>query len=593
MTFKQGFDDFRHLMSFMRPRSKLYYIGVFGNSLTNASVPILLSFVLRYLLDFVVSRDTAELYRAIYLVCGTFLALSILSPICSYAYHRCVKLTLADIRLQLFAHISRLPFRAAESRHSGDLISRMTNDVQTLERAYTEYMRSIILEITMFVSSIVILLALDWRFAMVAVGLTLLSAWLNAKFAGRMREVSGRLQEQTARFTERLSDLLTGLQVVKLFALKGKVGRLCSEASDAVSETGVKQGRHLGLQDACNFFIEFAALGGMLVIGLLMVSSKQMELGTLGQIVQLQTGISAVFLQLGSAVSLMQNSFASLTRIREILDEHREPERFSETFAVPDQARMAASPQAALEFSGVSFGYDSSRAVLRRLNLTVEEGRMTALVGPSGGGKSTVMKLLLGFYPPDEGTLTIRGKSAGHYTLAEIRDFMAYVPQESTLFHGTVADNIRFGSPGASMEEVEAAAKAAYAHSFITELPGGYDTVVGERGANLSGGQRQRLAIARALLKNAPILLLDEATSALDAESEHEVQQAVQALMQGRTTLVIAHRLSTVEQADVICVIADGEVKEKGTHEQLLAEGGHYAELYQLQFRADPAGQPA
>ncbi|WP_088833967.1 ABC transporter ATP-binding protein [Paenibacillus tyrfis] len=593
MAFKQGFDDFRKLMSFMKPRSKLYYIGLFGNSLTNASVPILLSFVLRYLLDFVVNRDTAELYRAVYLVCGTFLALSIVSPLCSYAYHRCVKLTLADIRLQLFAHIGRLPFRAAESRHSGDLISRMTNDVQTLERAYTEYMRSIILEITMFVSSIAILLALDWRFALVTFGLTLLSAWLNARFAGRMRTISGRLQEQTARFTERLSDLLTGLQVVKLFALKGKVGRLCSEASDGVSETGIKQGRHLGLQDACNFFIEFMTLGGVLVIGLLMVSWKQMELGTLGQIVQLQTGISAVFLQLGSAVSLMQNSFASLTRIREILDEPGEPERFSETFAAPDQAPIAASPQAALELSSVSFGYDSSRAVLRRLNLTVEEGRMTALVGPSGGGKSTVMKLLLGFYPPGEGTVTIRGKSAGHYTLAEIRDFMAYVPQESTLFHGTVADNIRFGSPGASMEEVEAAAKAAYAHSFITELPNGYDTVLGERGVNLSGGQRQRLAIARALLKNAPILLLDEATSALDAESEHEVQQAVQALLLGRTTLVIAHRLSTVEQADAICVIADGEVKEKGTHEQLLAEGGHYAELYHLQFRADRAGQPA
>lgn len=593
MTFKQGFDDFRHLMSFMKPRSKLYYVGLFGNSLTNASVPILLSFVLRYLLDFVVNRDTAELYRAIYLVCGTFLALSILSPLCSYAYHRCVKLTLADIRLQLFAHIGRLPYRAAEGRHSGDLISRMTNDVQTLERAYTEYMRSIILEITMFVSSIVILLALDWRFALVTFGLTLLSAWLNARFAGKMRTISGRLQEQTARFTERLSDLLTGLQVVKLFALKGKVGRLCSEASDAVSDTGIKQGRHLGLQDACNFFIEFLTLGGMLVIGLLMVSWKQMELGTLGQIVQLQTGISAVFLQLGSAVSLMQNSFASLTRIREILDEPGEPERFPGTIAPSDQAPIAASPQAALEFNGVSFGYDPSRTVLRRFNLTVEEGRTTALVGPSGGGKSTVMKLLLGFYPPDEGTVTIRGKAAGHYTLAEIRNFMAYVPQESTLFHGTVADNIRFGSPEASMEEVEAAAKAAYAHSFITELPGGYDTVVGERGVNLSGGQRQRLAIARALLKNAPILLLDEATSALDAESEHEVQQAVQALMEGRTTLVIAHRLSTVEQADVICVIAEGEVKEKGTHQQLLAEGGHYAELYHLQFRADPAGQPA
>lgn len=221
------------------------------------------------------------------------------------------------------------------------------------------------------------------------------------------------------------------------------------------------------------------------------------------------------------------------------------------------------------------------------------EGQVTALVGPSGGGKSTVMKLLLGFYPPDEGVLRVRGRLAEEFPLDEVRDLMAYVPQEATLFHGTVADNIRFGSPTATDEEVEAAAKTAYASGFIGELPEGYDTIVGERGANLSGGQRQRIAIARALLKNAPILLLDEATSALDAESEYEVQQGLNELMKDRTTLVIAHRLSTIERADTICVLADGELKEQGTHDQLLAEGGHYAELYELQFRKHPEEQTA
>ncbi|MXO79203.1 ATP-binding cassette domain-containing protein, partial [Paenibacillus sp. OT2-17] len=248
---------------------------------------------------------------------------------------------------------------------------------------------------------------------------------------------------------------------------------------------------------------------------------------------------------------------------------------------------------AALELHDITFGYQPDHPTLQRLNLVVPEGQVTALVGPSGGGKSTVMKLLLGFYPPDEGVLRVHGRLAEEFPLDEVRDLMAYVPQEATLFHGTVADNIRFGSPTATDEEVEAAAKTAYASGFIGELPEGYDTIVGERGANLSGGQRQRIAIARALLKNAPILLLDEATSALDAESEYEVQQGLNELMKDRTTLVIAHRLSTIERADTICVLADGELKEQGTHDQLLAEGGHYAELYELQFRKHPEEQTA
>ncbi len=613
MTFKQGFYEFKQLMSLMKPHRKWYFTGLVGNSLTNASITILLSFVVHYLLNFAVNGDVQELYRAVYLVSGTFLALSLISPLCSYMYKRCVKLAIADVRMKLFGHMIKLSYEKAEKHHSGNLVSRMTNDVQTLEQAYTIHIRSIILETSLFLGSLVILMVLDWRFGIMAVVLGLASAWINAHFAKKMRHMSEELQGRMSRFTERLSDLLSGLQMVKLFGLRTKVGGLCNNASEDIKRISIRQGRHMGLQDMCNFVIEFITLGGVLVAGLILVAQKQMELGVLGQIVQLQTGISTVFLELGAAVSLLQNSLAGLARIREILSESKEEEQFPGAKQKEQQTGLiglnradisACEPKefydgvetensdhpieqvpAALELHDITFGYQPDRPTLRRLNLVVPEGQVTAIVGPSGGGKSTVMKLLLGFYPPDEGVLRIRGRMAEEFRLDEVRNLMAYVPQEATLFHGTVADNIRFGSPDATDEEIKAAAKTAYASGFIAELPEGYDTIVGERGANLSGGQRQRIAIARALLKNAPILLLDEATSALDAESEYEVQQGLNELMKDRTTLVIAHRLSTIERADTICVLADGELKEQGTHEQLLAEGGHYAELYELQFR--------
>ncbi|OBA03321.1 ABC transporter ATP-binding protein [Paenibacillus polymyxa] len=589
MTFKQGFYEFKQLMSLMKPHRKWYFTGLVGNSLTNASITILLSFVVHYLLNFAVNGDVQELYRAVYLVSGTFLALSLISPLCSYMYKRCVKLAIADVRMKLFGHMIKLSYEKAEKHHSGNLVSRMTNDVQTLEQAYTIHIRSIILETSLFLGSLVILMVLDWRFGIMAVVLGLASAWINAHFAKKMRHMSEELQGRMSRFTERLSDLLSGLQMVKLFGLRTKVGGLCNNASEDIKRISIRQGRHMGLQDMCNFVIEFITLGGVLVAGLILVAQKQMELGVLGQIVQLQTGISTVFLELGAAVSLLQNSLAGLARIREILSEPKEEEQFPAAKQKGSQAvdsdHTIEQVPAALELRDVTFGYQPDRPTLRRLNLVVPEGQVTAIVGSSGGGKSTVMKLLLGFYPPDEGVLRIRGRMAEEFRLDEVRDLMAYVPQEATLFHGTVADNIRFGSPDATDDEIKAAAKTAYASGFIAELPEGYDTIVGERGANLSGGQRQRIAIARALLKNAPILLLDEATSALDAESEYEVQQGLNELMKDRTTLVIAHRLSTIERANTICVLADGELKEQGTHEQLLAEGGHYAELYELQFR--------
>ncbi|AFH63614.2 ABC transporter ATP-binding protein [Paenibacillus caseinilyticus] len=588
MSFKQAYAEFGQLMAYMKPRARTYYAGMIGESLVSAALAILLSFVIQYLLNYAVHRDPSELQRAVYLVCGTVGVLSILSPICNYLFLKCIKITMGEIRTELFGHIARIDYRSAESRHSGDLLSRITNDVQSIEMTYAEHIKSIVSQILLFIGSSVVVFIVDWRFALVLLALGGFSVLLNTRFSAPLRRVSDELQAQMGVLTERIGDLIAGLQVIKLFGLQQRAGRLSHDAIAAVSRSGIRQGHQAGLLEAGNFLIQFLSLGGVLLIGLLMVSSGQLELGVLGQIVQLQSGIAVMFLSLGTSVAMMQNSYAGLTRIREVLAVPVESERHALQAVPSPEEKTAVRSDAALQLTDVTFGYDANRPVLKELSLSLAEGTVTALVGPSGGGKSTVVKLLLGFYPPDSGTVWLGGRPAGSCTLQEIREQMAYVPQEATLFQGTIADNIRFGSPDASDSEVEAAARAAYAHGFITELPQGYDTPVGERGANLSGGQRQRIAIARALLKNSPILLLDEATSALDAESEHEVQQALQVLMKGRTTLVVAHRLSTIENADRICVIAGGRVQEEGTHEELLAMEGQYADLYHLQFRKKP-----
>jgi ATP-binding cassette, subfamily B, bacterial len=298
-------------------------------------------------------------------------------------------------------------------------------------------------------------------------------------------------------------------------------------------------------------------------------------------VINLLNGVVFMFTSLGNFIAQIQGSLAGANRVFELLDEPVEPERYV--------LKKTEDTAAMVELQDIGFSYNGTDRVLDGVSLSIGKGQMAALVGPSGGGKSTVLKMLLGYYPPQEGNIVVNAKSIGQYSLTELRDMMAYVPQDAYLFDGTVEENIWYGRPKATREEVIAAAEAANAHGFITELPEGYATKVGERGTRLSGGQKQRIAIARALLKNAPILLLDEATSALDSESEQLVQDALNRLMQGRTTIAVAHRLSTIRHADVIYVIEGGEVVEKGNHTELAEGEGLYNRLYELQFKLDTA----
>jgi ATP-binding cassette, subfamily B, bacterial len=581
MLFKQTYIELKRLLSFLRKRRRSYWIGLIGDSVSNAAIAILLSFVIHDLLEFSVHRDRALLLNAIYLISGTFVMLAVLSPLFSYIYHRAVKQTMVEVRTSLFDKVTRLPQRYHESNHSGDVVSRMTNDVQAMEQTYTEHLKSVVVECLTLVGSLVLMFVLDPRFAVILLLLGVVTVLVNVRFARSLRKVSDDLQGQMGGLTERLTDLVNGIQVIKMFSLYRIITKKYDDRNAEVTSSVRKQGHQTALLDSINFLINFLSLGGVLAVGIILFAAGKLELGLLGQMVQLQSGISLVFLQMGSIVTLLQQSLAGASRVYELLDAEEEPKSYGEATSTAGELKQSE----AIVLEQVGFRYAPDSPAIHDCSLCIRQGQTAALIGESGGGKSTILKLLLGFYPVQSGELRLLGKRYGEYTLQELRNLIAYVPQDAYLFQGTIADNLRMGKPEATEEELIGAARLAYAHDFICQLPEGYETSVGERGSRLSGGQRQRLAIARAILKNAPILLLDEATSALDTESEQEVQQALHMLKQGRTTLVVAHRLSTVEKADLLLVVEEGQVKEAGTHEELLALKGRYERLYLEQFR--------
>ncbi|MCR8963777.1 ABC transporter ATP-binding protein [Brevibacillus halotolerans] len=580
MFLKKWLNELVYLLSFMGSRKKKYIFGMLGDGFIQAGIVIVLPFVFKDVTDFASGsgRDTALLIRAVLMISGTLLLVSILSPTFSYMYRRTVKEVMADVRLILFKQVGRLPSRYYEQHHSGDIMSRLSNDLLTMERTYSEHIKTIAIVLISLLGSLTGMFLLDWRFASVLVGLSAVTLYINTRFAKSVRKISDKTQLQQGVLTERLNDFLAGLPIIKIFHLKHVVTQRYIEMNEHVTSSTIKQGHKNALLEGTNFFINFLSFGGMLVFGIIMVAQDVIGVGSLVAIIQQQLLVTVGFLHLGQVLSILQSSLSGASRVIELLSEPIEPERY---IPLPDE--LPYQKDKVLEMNQIVFEYDSDAKVLDDFSFSIGEGETAALVGASGSGKSTVIKLLLGYYPAKSGSILMFGKTIGEYSLQEMRSLIAYVPQDAYLFEGTIEENIRYGKLDATHEEIVEATRAAYAHDFIMGLPNGYETRVGERGAMLSGGQRQRIAIARAIIKNAPILLLDEATSALDSGSEYWVQKALAELMKDRTTLIVAHRLSTVEEADMIYVVDRGKVVENGRHQELLSKNGFYSTLYKMQ----------
>lgn len=482
-----------------------------------------------------------------------------------------------NLRQQVFKKITELHLGYFSNERKGDLMSRTTNDIQQIELTVIDSLRVVIREPAMIIGFVIALFMISVELALSSIILLPITGYLLGFIVKKLKKKAIKSQQSLGRITEQLDEALGGIRLIKAFsAQKQLMAKFMAEVRN-YARINVSMSKKQQLAPPMSEFLGMLVISGILLFGgslvlsgegLLDAASFMTFLIIFGRILQPAKAVSKAF-------GDIQRGLASGDRVFEIVDAQTEIRNKPNAIEIPEISDSVV-------YENVSFAYDSEQ-VLNGINLTIQRGKTVALIGPSGGGKSTIADLLPRFYDPVLGDVKIDGISLKDSTIESVRGQMGIVTQESILFNDSIFNNIAFGNSEASLPDVEAAAKIANAHDFISEMPEGYETNIGDRGTKLSGGQRQRLSIARAILKNPPILILDEATSALDSESERLVQDALTKLMQNRTSLVIAHRLSTIKNADMIVVIKDGQIVEQGTHNELLAKKGVYHKLTGIQ----------
>ncbi|OGW29369.1 MAG: lipid A export permease/ATP-binding protein MsbA [Nitrospirae bacterium GWC2_57_13] len=486
-----------------------------------------------------------------------------------------------DIRDQLYAHVMSLSFPFFTRTPTGVIMSRITNDVNLVQGALTRAPASLVQGVLTMLVLTAYIINLNWRLASFAVIVLPLAGFALSRFGRRFRKASTQMQEQTGVLTSHLHETVAGVRIVKAFGMEEHESRRFAVQNKGLFNSLMRSIKATAASHPVMEVISMSGTSLVLVYGLhAIIVERSMSPGDFLSFMTALIFFYRPLKDLNGVNNIVQEGMAAAKRIFEVLD--TEPEIREHRDAVALRPSFSA-----VEFKNVSFKYEDDM-VLKQISLAVRAGETLAIVGKSGGGKTTLVNLIPRFYDVTDGAILIDGTDIRNASLASLRALMAVVTQQTILFNDTVRGNIAYGRPDCSDAEVRRAAEAAYAHEFISTLPKGYDTIIGESGAKLSGGQRQRVAIARALLKDAPILILDEATSSLDTESEREVQGALDRLMKGRTSFVIAHRLSTIMNADRIIVLKNGKVIEEGRHEDLLKRGGEYKHLYEQQFRDEP-----
>jgi subfamily B ATP-binding cassette protein MsbA len=552
-----------------------------GMLIVTSLIGLALPWVVRDLVDSVfVTGDLARLNALALGLLALFAVQAIFGVIAGYLMAQVAQRLVADLRRRVHDHLTALPLDFFAQRRTGELVSRVSSDVAVVE-TLTELPIDFLRQVITLVGGLTLMLLMNWQLTLIALALVPPIVVIAMLFGRRLQRLTTVTHDRLADATVALEEMLSGIRVVKSFTREGYERERYGRQVAATYAAAMERARLRAVFSPLISFLGFGALAFLLWYGGSQVISGAITPGELIGVLFYMMMIAGPMGQLAGLYARVREALGAGQRLVEILDAPAEP------YAVPG-ARPAAGLAGGVRFGGVSFAYGAGAPVLDDIWLEVAPGEVVALVGPSGVGKTTLVNLIPRFYEPTAGRVEIDGHDARAYDLTSLRTQIGLVPQETFLFGGSVRENIAYGRAGATEAEVVAAARAANAHQFIVAFPDGYHTIVGEKGVRLSMGQRQRVAIARALLKDPRILILDEATSSLDAESERLVQEALDRLLAGRTAFVIAHRLSTVRNADRIVVLQEGRVVEMGRHADLLARDGLYAHLWALQF-ADPA----
>ena len=581
---RSSVNTFLRLLGYVRPYWRWMGLTIFA-LIVSSLLGLVLPLVVRNLVDFViVNKDFTNLNMVTVGLLVVFLLQALFSFIQHITLAYIGENVMADIRVSIFTHLQSLPLSFYADRRTGELVSRLTNDVSLLQQAVTVNLATLMSMMITVIGAAALLFWLDWRLTLlilIAVPIiTLTMVWLGS----RIRRASVDVQDALAEVANSAEETTRGARIVKSFAREPyEIGRFTGHVM-ALYRAAMHRARIHSLLSPLIGLIASLTITAILYYGGVQVIRGTLSPGDLMAYLIYTVMIAAPIAVLAELYGQFQSAIGASLRVFELLD------RPSELIELPD-ARPLPPVVGDVVFDDVSFKYTTATDVINGVSFHAEPGQVIALVGPSGAGKSTLVNLIPRFYDVVGGSITIDGHDLRHVTLKSLREQIGIVPQETILFSGSVYDNIRYGRLDATRQEVVAAAMAANAHRFIVEdLEDGYDTAVGEHGVKLSGGQRQRVAIARAILKNPRILILDEATSSLDSESESLVQEALERLMSGRTSFVIAHRLSTVLNADWILVMDKGEIVEQGAHQSLLLDpDGLYSRLHQIQFAASEA----
>jgi ATP-binding cassette, subfamily B, bacterial len=489
-----------------------------------------------------------------------------------------------DLRRTLYHHIHRLSLAEHDEKRTGDLIGRVTSDIDSIQDFVTSALLGMLTNGLTLLGIIGVMLYLNWRFTLISLAVAPVLFLVVYVFTRRIKKASRDVRKKESELVSMVAEVFSSIRVVKAFAREDYEERRFERQSlDNVETALVARAMKMKLSPVVDIIVATGTCL-MLAYGARLVLGGQLTAGALVVFLLYLGKMYKPMRDLSKMTDTVSKAGVAFERIREVLETEG---------GIRDarNARWASPFKGAIEFSHVSFGYTADSLILDDVSFAIEPGQVAAFVGPTGGGKTTIINLVARFYDPVSGTVSIDGKDIRTFTIRSLRDQISFVLQDTLLFRAPIWQNIAYGRPEATRAEIMRAAELANAHEFITEMPDGYDTMVGERGVTLSGGQRQRIAIARAIIRDTPILVLDEPTSGLDAQSEQSVFEALDRLMKGKTSIVIAHHLKTILHADTIFVVKDDHVTERGTHDELLAAGGFYAELYSIQS-GEPVIQP-
>ncbi|WP_199912346.1 MULTISPECIES: ABC transporter ATP-binding protein [unclassified Lysinibacillus] len=522
--------------------------------------------------DYIVKFDVSGAIRMALILAGVYIASSLLTWLQTFVMIRVSQKTIRRVRQQLFEQYQSLPLSFYDKKQQGDLMSRMTNDVENLNAALSQSVIQIVSSFLTIVGTAFALFYLDWRLALVTLIVIPLIVWATKQIIKRSSVNYKARQRDLGQLNGYIEETISNADIITLFGKETKTMEEFNEANERLRSSAMRADTISGFMGPINNFMNNLGLSLVIGVGAIMAVTSGLSIGVIASFVTYTRQFFRPINQLSNLLNTFQSAIAGSERVFEILDEARE-------VADVEQAKAKNKLSGDVTFEGVEFAYEPGKPVLRGIDFHAKAGETIAIVGPTGSGKTTIIQLLTRFYDTTGGRILLDGEPIEQYKMTNVRDHVGVVLQDTYLFSGTVRENIRFGKLTATDEEVEKAAKIAYAHNFIKYLPDSYDTVLTSGGLNLSQGQRQLIAIARAILEDPDILILDEATSSVDTMTEVHIQKGLNNLMQGRTSFVIAHRLKTIENADQILVLKDGQILEQGNHESLMNHDGFYATL--------------